>query len=158
MLAENFEKLSAEKDNQQCCLVKIRIAVCKIVKQILSKDIKVNESNNNNNGNKHFQDSREHCQNNNSSFDNEIEQNQANERLLKASQSQKNQPYVLSIETTVGSFYWECGMQRDSFADFNFNAHWMEGNNYTHTQQTNFKNLLVLSKTSMFLPSLKKES
>ena len=53
--------------------------------------------------------------------ENEIEQNQANERLLKASQ----QPYVMAIETSDGCFYWDwdSNMQRDSFADFNHNIH-----------------------------------
>lgn len=123
MFAENMEKMSAEKENIQCCLVKFKFAVCKIFKQILSKDNKHTENHNNTTSVYNFP------VNNKCSFANEIEQNQANERLLKASQQkqkhQQQQPYVLAIETTVGSFYWdwECGMQRDSFADFNFHTH-----------------------------------
>ncbi|XP_037817028.1 uncharacterized protein LOC119607251 [Lucilia sericata] len=122
MFAAKMEKISTEKENLQCCLVKFKFAVCKIFKQILNKDSKLTENNNNITAN-NFPDN----ENNKCSCDNEIEQNQANERLLKASQQkhQQHQPYVLTIETAVGSFYWdwECGMQRDSFADFNFNTH-----------------------------------
>ncbi|XP_046805398.1 uncharacterized protein LOC124419534 [Lucilia cuprina] len=123
MFAAKMEKISAEKENLHCCLVKFKFAVCKIFKQILNKDSKLAENNNNNILANDFPDN-ENKNNKECSCDNEIEQNQANERLLKASQ-QKHQPYVLAIETAVGSFYWdwECGMQRDSFADFNFNTH-----------------------------------
>lgn len=119
MLANKMENYNAEKENFQKYLLKIKFAVNKFFKQIVKKDFKFA------NNNKQFMDMNE----NEGYLANEIEQNLANEQLLKVSQEQKQQqqpqPYVISLETKVGSFYWhwECDMQRDSFADFNFNTH-----------------------------------
>lgn len=119
--------LQFDRENR---LVKIKFAVCKIFKQILHKNPKLVA--NNNNYNNHLKESSGNKINRNCSCANEIEQNQANERILKSKASQPEQKkqeqqpaYALALETAVGSFYWhwECGMQRDSFADFNFSAH-----------------------------------
>lgn len=111
-----MENYNTEKENLQKYLLKIKFAINKMFKQIVKKDYKfVNK--------KHLMDINE----NEGYFANEIEQNLANEEILKVSQEQKQQfqPYVMALETKVGSFYWhwECGMQRDSFADFNFKTH-----------------------------------
>lgn len=100
---------------QHCCLNKFKFAVCKIFKQFLNKD-------NSQHGTKPI--NFDCCKNvNKTSFLNEIEQNQANERILKAAQQSSAASYVLAIETEVGCFYWDYNMQPDSFADIHLNIH-----------------------------------
>ena len=86
--------LEKEKENLQYCLVKIKFAVCKLFKQILHKD-----TNSNNNTINEQQEQQQQLKVNSNQgscikFSCEIEQNLANERLVK---SWLQQPYVLAM-------------------------------------------------------------
>ena len=82
--------LEKEKENLQFCLVKIKFAVCKLFKQILHKDT----NSNNNSINEQQQLNVNSIEGSCIKFSCEIEQNLANERLVK---NWLQQPYVLAM-------------------------------------------------------------
>lgn len=99
MSAYKTKTLTLEKENLQYCLVKIKFAVCKIFRQILHKDTNNNGSNNHNNTMSQHQENQrimegDSLEDSRMKFSNEIEQNLANERLVK---TWLQQPYVLAI-------------------------------------------------------------